>query len=341
MRTTLALTLAALGAPALAQTTATWINPAGGSFGNPANWSTNAVPGPQDTARVDLPGTYTITLDADRAIDTLIIAAGQPTLDLDTRTLTTRIRQDAGLARITNGTTRGRLDMNGGNLVIEPSAACRSALLTQTGAGIYLTGTSQLTVRGLLSHTFPGDYGHLTVDPAASIRIENNATVNAYYVNVYGVMQLLGGNLYYDTLDTYGFIVAEGGTIGGTLQVSLRHGTRLTVGERIPLITRGNSPISGAFDEVIIPSGNDIPGYVLQLSITPDEVALDVLGAPCVIDFNHDGDHATDQDIEDFFACLGGRCCPTCSSADFNGDGDTGTDQDIEAFFRVLGGGNC
>jgi hypothetical protein len=58
-------------------------------------------------------------------------------------------------------------------------------------------------------------------------------------------------------------------------------------------------------------------------------------------DFNHDGDPGTDADIEAFFACLGGNCCPTCGSADFNGDGDVGTDQDIDSFFRVLGGGNC
>jgi len=60
-------------------------------------------------------------------------------------------------------------------------------------------------------------------------------------------------------------------------------------------------------------------------------------------DFNGDGDFGTDQDIEAFFACLGGNCCTTCfcQGSDFNGDGDFGTDADIEAFFRVLGGGNC
>ena len=65
---------------------------------------------------------------------------------------------------------------------------------------------------------------------------------------------------------------------------------------------------------------------------------------PCgTADFNGDGDFGTDQDIEAFFACLGGNCCPSCFQlgGDFNGDGDTGTDQDIEAFFRVLAGGNC
>ena len=60
-------------------------------------------------------------------------------------------------------------------------------------------------------------------------------------------------------------------------------------------------------------------------------------------DFNGDGDAGTDQDIEAFFACLGGTCCETCfcQGSDFNGDGDIGTDQDIEAFFRVLGGSPC
>jgi|GEM_PF-5690706 len=60
-------------------------------------------------------------------------------------------------------------------------------------------------------------------------------------------------------------------------------------------------------------------------------------------DYNGDGDFGTDQDIEAFFACLGGQCCQNCWSggSDFNGDGDSGTDQDIEAFFRVLSGSGC
>ncbi len=61
----------------------------------------------------------------------------------------------------------------------------------------------------------------------------------------------------------------------------------------------------------------------------------------CSGDFNHDGDSGTDQDIEAFFACLAGNCCPTCDTSDFNGDGDSGTDGDIEAFFRVLAGSPC
>jgi hypothetical protein len=58
-------------------------------------------------------------------------------------------------------------------------------------------------------------------------------------------------------------------------------------------------------------------------------------------DFDGDGDTGTDADIEAFFACLAGACCPACGSADFDADGDVGTDADIEAFFRVLAGGAC
>jgi subtilisin-like proprotein convertase family protein len=72
-------------------------------------------------------------------------------------------------------------------------------------------------------------------------------------------------------------------------------------------------------------------------SITSNAVPLIVNSA----DFNGDGAVGTDADIEAFFACIAGNCCPTCGSSDFNGDGSVGTDADIEAFFRVLGGGAC
>ena len=63
---------------------------------------------------------------------------------------------------------------------------------------------------------------------------------------------------------------------------------------------------------------------------------------PCgTADFDNDGDAGTDMDIEAFFACLAGSCCPACHGSDFNADGDSATDSDIESFFRVLAGGAC
>jgi uncharacterized membrane protein len=74
------------------------------------------------------------------------------------------------------------------------------------------------------------------------------------------------------------------------------------------------------------------------------EAFVAVLPIACgTSDFNGDGVFGADNDIEAFFACLGGTCCATCyaGGADFNADGDSGTDQDIETFFRVLSGGVC
>jgi probable HAF family extracellular repeat protein len=90
----------------------------------------------------------------------------------------------------------------------------------------------------------------------------------------------------------------------------------------------------------ITPDGRTIVGWGVHNGHTEGWIAT--IPPPCgSADFNADGDAGTDADIEAFFACLAGDCCPTCGSPDFNGDGQARTDADIEAFFRVLGGGSC
>ena len=44
-----------------------------------------------------------------------------------------------------------------------------------------------------------------------------------------------------------------------------------------------------------------------------------------------------DRDIEALWKCIGGDCCPTCSS-DYDHDGDAGTDSDISRFYNLLAG---
>jgi hypothetical protein len=101
----------------------------------------------------------------------------------------------------------------------------------------------------------------------------------------------------------------------------------LTLGPRLSETSWG---LVGIVDDGDPISVNRVVSFVLQGPV-----------AACTSDFNGDGDIGTDQDIEAFFACLGGNCCGLCGAADFNGDGDSGTDRDIEAFFRVLSGSPC
>ena|GEM_PF-1135517 len=96
--------------------------------------------------------------------------------------------------------------------------------------------------------------------------------------------------------------------------------------------------------KAISPDGQYIVGTGLLDGVPRGYLVRIQASNPCgTSDFNGDDDFGTDQDIEAFFRCLAGVCCPTCyaGGSDFNGDGDFGTEQDIEAFFRVLTGGSC
>ncbi|HYE60978.1 MAG TPA: hypothetical protein VD997_03190 [Phycisphaerales bacterium] len=125
--------------------------------------------------------------------------------------------------------------------------------------------------------------------------------------------------------------------LSGSLIVNLRNANALRVSDAIPLVAHPTYTFSSAQLPTI---GG---GRVLAISPPPlISLLVQAGGDPCwSSDFNGDGDYGTDQDIEAFFACIGGACCATCASADFNSDGDTATDQDIESFFRVLGGHPC
>jgi len=98
--------------------------------------------------------------------------------------------------------------------------------------------------------------------------------------------------------------------------------------------------LTSALECLALPTGDILALGSLGVAGGPPLASFAHFAVPSS-DYDHDGDYGTDLDIEAFFACLGGNCCPTCGSPDFDGDGDTGTDLDIESFFRVLGGGPC
>jgi hypothetical protein len=127
----------------------------------------------------------------------------------------------------------------------------------------------------------------------------------------------------------------------GSLTITVQHPNALQLGQQVPLITRDLS--DGVFSSVDLPTLHG--GRALQLVYEPTLVSVRVVSDPSnpcwTADFDGDGDTGTDADIEAFFACLAGNCCPACAPADFDGDGSSGTDADIEAFFRVLAGAPC
>ncbi|HYE61012.1 MAG TPA: lectin-like protein [Phycisphaerales bacterium] len=191
---------------------------------------------------------------------------------------------------------------------------------TQTMSGPTVIGNLSLTIR--LTHTYIGD---LTID------LRNDTT--GATVRVFSQLCGTNENMSVTFVDGAATLVCGTPTSG-------------TFNPANPLSTFAGLDANGPWTLTITDHANVDGGTLESWSLTTFE---SVTASICetsmcgTADYNGDGDTGTDQDIEAFFACIGGTCCPTCwhLGSDFNADGDAGTDQDIEAFFRVLGGNPC
>jgi len=183
--------------------------------------------------------------------------------------------------------------------------------------------------------------GILRLSQGGTLRVEAGATVPSLTVedNSATVVTVVDG---LNLPTTAPITFTSFPTQTASLTVEVVNANALRVGDVAPVATdlTGQHVNFGSVQLPALPGGR-----ALTLANTPSGYEVRVIASgsdPCwTSDFNGDSDFGTDQDIEAFFACLAGNCCPTCSSADFNSDGDFGTDQDIEAFFRILAGGPC
>lgn len=127
--------------------TVSWINPAGGSWQIAANWSSGVVPGAASRVRIDLPGTYTVTVPAQVVVVTRVEVGGpnsHPTLQIAGATFSAvlgcSVKADAAL-QFDHGT------ISGSSIQIEAGAN----LVMQTGSSRTLLNT-HLEVVGTVTH---------------------------------------------------------------------------------------------------------------------------------------------------------------------------------------------
>jgi|GEM_PF-1356785 len=201
-------------------------------------------------------------------------------------------------------------------------------------SGSFLLQGGTLTGNGLVDTNVINSAGTLTPgagEGSGTLTIEGTYTQAAG-----GAMAIdLGGALpgEWDRLT-----VTAAASLNGALNVRFRGGFAPSVGTTFRIID--SSARTGTFSSV---TSEGAPGLAANVMYDATGAYLVIVPACGNSDFNGDGDFGTDQDIESFFACLAGSCCPTCfpGGSDFNADGDFGTDADIEAFFRVLAGGPC
>ena len=112
--------------------TVTWINPSGGDWDTPSNWSNDAVPGPSDDAVIDTPSiTVTHSSSASDSVNSLTISSSDTTLD----------PSGGSLALATASSIAGNLSMEGatlsteGDLTVTGALAIADGSLVNTGAG--------------------------------------------------------------------------------------------------------------------------------------------------------------------------------------------------------------
>ncbi len=112
-----------------------WNSAVSGNWGTATNWTPSRVPTPSDTAVINLPGIYTVTLDTDATLATVVLgaASGTQTLNVNGKLLT---------ANALTGSGGGKLLMNAGTTTL---AATSTVPLFDLGGGT-LTGAGDLAV---------------------------------------------------------------------------------------------------------------------------------------------------------------------------------------------------
>ena len=239
-----------------------------------------------------------------------------------------------------------------------------SATQTPTPVGTTITYQSFLTAAPNNSYPFlvaiPVDIGEASVtrveiaqmeDATGSITSGTNGTFTFSIqvpVEVTAAVSFQGNDVTQvseQTITVTGSVTPLPTSATATLSLNLTQSSTDNTPQPQPTVPFPLPPLSGTGDPA---------NLLLTLTITSQttsingSASLPANGVPSALpcgtaDFDGDGDSATDADIEAFFACLAGNCCPTCyaGGADFNADGDSATDADIESFFRVLAGGPC
>ena len=270
-----------------------WINAAGGAWSVGSNWSSGAAPMADQNALIDLAGTYTVTLDVNPSVHSVVLgaASGIQSLTASGRTLSVASAASvlsAGRMTLTNSTlTAGTLAIaSGGMLTLTLTNTINAAVVNagtiQLGSGSFassstVTGTLT-TVAGSLVRVQAG--GSNSTVLAVNNDVTNHGTIELTKVlDAVGAATLaVGGTL---TNAANGFIKSLVGSGGdrtlsaqinnqGTLAVEhplridrastdhLNAGTIDVIGGNLTIAQTGNTPSFTNTGAITVPAGRTV-----------------------------------------------------------------------------------
>ena len=220
------------GPPGPSDVTQRWINPIGGDWNNPANWSTGAVPIPFQDVIIDLAGNYVITSANGVSIDSLLFSVSSGvTLHITggTFSLTTadsaplsnagtimvgsggklEIGQSAFLNSVTN---TGKLQVNGGTLDLVNLTVTNTGGTTQVDASSTLNlkaaniNSGTLTVSGMFNSTGTSSItdAAITIGSTGTLKsTSGKLTIDPSTINNAGTLEAAGGELDLNDISTF------------------------------------------------------------------------------------------------------------------------------------------
>jgi hypothetical protein len=200
-----------------------WVNAVSGNWSDASKWSTSTVPGDSDDVEIAVEGTYTVTLNQDAEVKSLVLGAasgtGKQTLSAYTRTLT--INEASSVESL------GALDFQGSTLEGPGTLTNRGAITLgktpSTGSTIEapLVNVGSITVKNGI-HAITGD-----------LTTEHGSTLTMYIDNIYGAT---GTTLDVTNGINHGTIELTAEVIGG---VTLGGGTLVNASDGTILVNRG------------------------------------------------------------------------------------------------------
>jgi hypothetical protein len=135
--------------------TVRWINPAGGNFGDGANWDRGTPPGPNDMAVFNIAATYTVTVSQDVQLQGLSVSGDTPTLVMTDRLVQVGVPGGGGSGLSISGRVNligGRILIGSGDVdVMGGPVIAQGTVISDKGAGGSHVARSSIsgTVQGL------------------------------------------------------------------------------------------------------------------------------------------------------------------------------------------------
>ncbi|MSU61580.1 MAG: hypothetical protein EXS31_04145 [Pedosphaera sp.] len=183
-----------------------WTNKSGGDWSVANNWSPNKIPGPGDTALITSDGTYTVTVNANTAVTSMVLGGplGKQSLVIKSQPLTVTGPMTVG--------ANGTLQIEGNVFAPTKTLVCAGVLRIISGT---LAGAGLITINGELEWIAGNISGasEMTISSSASCKIALTGAANLTDRTVKNSGRIIWSSGTFQTRGNCGIEILEGGTM--------------------------------------------------------------------------------------------------------------------------------